>query len=151
MLGSPRVITDANGQVISRRDFMAFGEEIANNVGGRTSTNKYGQTDSVRQRFTGYQKDDETGLDFAEARYYNDAHGRFTAVDPLLASGKSVNPQTFNRYVYSMNRPLLLTDPTGMQTGSKVKREPKLTVTIGDRMAPARKPYPVTGSTDVEA
>jgi RHS repeat-associated protein len=102
MLGSPRVITDANGQVVSRRDFMAFGEEIAVGVGGRTTTNKYGQSDSVRQRFTGYQKDDETGLDFAEARYYNDAHGRFTAVDPLLASGKSANPQTF------MNRPLLL-------------------------------------------
>ena len=130
MLGSPRVITDANGQVISRRDFMAFGEEVANNVGGRTSANKYGQLDSVRQRFTGYQKDDETGLDFAEARYYNDAHGRFTAVDPLLASGKSVNPQTFNRYVYSMNRPLILTDPTGMQTATKPKAEeakPKLT------------------------
>ena len=119
MLGSPRVITDANGQVVSRRDFMAFGEEIANNVGGRTTANKYGQSDSVRQRFTGYQKDDETGLDFAEARYYNDAHGRFTAVDPLLASGQSANPQTFNRYVYSMNRPLLLTDPTGMQSGRK--------------------------------
>jgi RHS repeat-associated protein len=118
MLGSPRVIIDANGQVISRRDFMAFGEEIVANVGGRSTANKYGQSDSVRQRFTGYQKDDETGLDFAEARYYNDTHGRFTAVDPLLASGKSVNPQTFNRYVYSMNRPLVLTDPTGMQAGS---------------------------------
>jgi RHS repeat-associated protein len=124
MLGSPRVITDANGQVISRRDFMAFGEEIAVGVGGRTTANKYGQSDSVRQRFTGYQKDDETGLDFAEARYYNDAHGRFTAVDPLLASGKSLNPQTFNRYVYSINRPLVLTDPTGMQTGAQ-KQKPK--------------------------
>ncbi len=121
MLGSPRVITDANGQVISRRDFMAFGEEIAVGFGGRNTTSKYGQSDSVRQRFTGYQKDDETGLDFAEARYYNDAHGRFTAVDPLLASGKSTNPQTFNRYVYSMNRPLILTDPTGMQSGTKPK------------------------------
>jgi RHS repeat-associated protein len=124
MLGSPRVITDANGQVISRRDFMAFGEEIAVGVGGRATTSKYGQSDSVRQRFTGYQKDDETGLDFAEARYYNDAHGRFTAVDPLLASGESTNPQTFNRYVYSMNRPLLLTDPTGMQSGTQ-KPKPK--------------------------
>ncbi len=122
MLGSPRVITDANGQVISRRDFMAFGEEIAADVGGRTTANKYGQSDSVRQRFTGYQKDDETGLDFAEARYYNGNHGRFTAVDPLLASGQSTNPQTFNRYVYSMNRPLNHTDPTGLQSGTVVSR-----------------------------
>lgn len=61
---------------------------------------------------------EKTGLDFAEARYYYNNHGRFTAVDPLLASGKSANPQTFNRYAYTMNRPMILTDPTGLQAGS---------------------------------
>jgi RHS repeat-associated protein len=114
-LGSPRVITDSNGQVISRRDFMPFGEEIVNNIGERQAANlKYGVSDSVRQKFTGYQKDEETQLDFAEARMYENRHGRFTAVDPLLASGKSANPQSFNRYVYTMNNPILLTDPSGM-------------------------------------
>ena len=49
---------------------------------------------------------------------YENRHGRFTAVDPLLASGKSANPQTFNRYVYCLNNPLIFTDPTGMQVGS---------------------------------
>jgi RHS repeat-associated protein len=119
-LGSPRVITDKNGNVTSRRDFLPFGEELnANNATNRLDTQKYNYgEDGVRKRFTGYEKDLETGLDFAEARYYNNQHGRFTAVDPLLASGKSRNPQTFNRYVYVMNRPLLLTDPSGMQVGS---------------------------------
>jgi hypothetical protein len=46
---------------------------------------------------------------------YENRHGRFTAIDPLLASGKSANPQTFNRYVYVMNNPLIFTDPSGMQ------------------------------------
>jgi RHS repeat-associated protein len=68
----------------------------------------------VRQKFTGYQKDIETSLDFAEARMYENRFGRFTAVDPLLASGKSANPQTFNRYVYTGNRPLIYTDPSGL-------------------------------------
>jgi RHS repeat-associated protein len=114
-LGSPRVITDQNGNVISRRDFMPFGEEIYAGIGGRdTATHKYSANDNVRQGFTGYEKDRETGLDFAEARYYNSNHGRFTAIDPLLASGKSANPQTFNRYVYVMNNPTNLTDPSGM-------------------------------------
>jgi RHS repeat-associated protein len=94
MLGSPRVITDANGQVISRRDFMAFGEEITANVGGRTTGNKYGQSDSVRQRFTGYERDSESGLDYAQARYFSSKHGRFTRVDPLTASANIKNPQT---------------------------------------------------------
>ena len=35
-------------------------------------------------------------------------------VDPLIASGKSANPQTFNRYVYVGNSPLVITDPSGM-------------------------------------
>ena len=55
-LGSPRITTDAVGAVISRRDFRPFGEEIA-----RTN---YG-ADNVRQKFTGYERDIESDLDFA--------------------------------------------------------------------------------------
>ncbi|HRI05068.1 MAG TPA: RHS repeat-associated core domain-containing protein [Pyrinomonadaceae bacterium] len=114
-LGSPRIITDQNAQITSRRDFMPFGEEIVPNVGGRTSGLQYGSTDDeVRQKFTGYQKDAETSLDFAEARMYENRFGRFTAVDPLTASGKSANPQSFNRYIYVGNSPLVMTDPSGM-------------------------------------
>lgn len=121
-LGSPRIITDQNGAVVSRRDFMPFGEELFPDGTYRKTADKYSSSgqDVVRQRFTGYQKDIETGLDFAEARMYQNQHGRFTAIDPLLASGKSANPQTFNRYVYTMNRPLILTDSTGMQSGKVV-------------------------------
>lgn len=75
---------------------MPFGEDLPNGVGTRTETLKYNSnTDDIKQKFTGYLKDNETGLDFAEARMYENRHGRFTAVDPLLASGKSANPQTF--------------------------------------------------------
>jgi RHS repeat-associated protein len=118
MLESPRIITDQNAQVVSRRDFMPYGEDIPN-FGARTQANGY-KPDNLRQKFTSYEKDNETGLDFAEARYYHSSVGRFTAVDPLLASGKSANPQTFNRYVYSLNRPLILVDPSGMQSGKPV-------------------------------
>jgi len=100
---------------------MPFGEEIvAMAETHRTPGDKYGVGDGVRQKFTGYERDEETGLDFAEARYYYNNHGRFTAVDPLLASGKSANPQTFNRYVYVMNNPLAYTDPTGLQTATTI-------------------------------
>ncbi|MBK7706166.1 MAG: hypothetical protein IPJ30_10380 [Acidobacteria bacterium] len=105
MLGSPRVITDSEGNVIARRDFKPFGEEISSNTGERTITAKYGAADNLRQKFTTYQRDEETGLDFAEARMYENRHGRFTAVDPLLASGKSANPQTFNRFAYAWESP----------------------------------------------
>jgi RHS repeat-associated protein len=97
---------------------MPFGEALNAGVGNRTAETglKYSMPgDLIRQKFTGYQKDSETSIDFAEARMYDNRYGRFTAVDPLLASGKSANPQTFNRFVYVLNNPLLLTDPSGLQ------------------------------------
>ncbi|MGB7202045.1 MAG: RHS repeat-associated core domain-containing protein [Pyrinomonadaceae bacterium] len=114
-LGSPRIITDQLGQVKSRRDFMPFGEDLFVNIGSRTTALKYSSSqDDIRQKFTGYQKDTETNLDFAEARMYENRFGRFTAVDPLTASGKSANPQTFNRFIYVRNNPLVLVDPSGL-------------------------------------
>ncbi len=56
-LGSPRITTDKNGNVFSRRDFLPFGEELtALDTSQRTSTVGYA-TDSVRQKFTGYERD----------------------------------------------------------------------------------------------
>lgn len=60
------MITNALGQVTSRRDFLPFGEAITPNVGSRTASLGY-TADTIRQKFTGYQKDAEIGLDFAEA------------------------------------------------------------------------------------
>lgn len=116
-LGSPRVLVNALGSVVSRRDFMPFGEEVEPDASNRTAGLKYGTGDSVRQKFTGYQKDDESQLDFAEARMYERRHGRFTAIDPLLSSGKPQSPQTFNRFIYVANNPLAFTDPSGLQAG----------------------------------
>lgn len=95
---------------------MPFGEELGAGVGPRTEALKYSYigSDNIRQRFTGYEKDDETGLDFAEARMYQNKHGRFTAVDPLLASASATDPQTFNRYIYTGNNPVNYTDPSGL-------------------------------------
>lgn len=115
-LGSPRVITDKAGAVTARRDFMPFGEDLSAGVGPRTESLKYSYTgsDNIRKRFTGYEKDDETGLDFAQARMYQNKHGRFTAVDPLLASASPGDPQSFNRYIYTGNDPINRTDPSGL-------------------------------------
>ncbi|MFN0139117.1 MAG: RHS repeat domain-containing protein, partial [Pyrinomonadaceae bacterium] len=103
-LGSPRINTDGVGQVNSRRDFRPFGEEIARtNYGG----------DSVRQKFTGYERDNEIDLDFAQARYFSSRLGRFYSVDPLMASATVSQPQTWNRYTYVGNNPLKYIDISG--------------------------------------
>ncbi|MBK7704501.1 MAG: RHS repeat-associated core domain-containing protein [Acidobacteria bacterium] len=111
-LGSPRVVTNQNGEVIKRTDWMAFGEEVEFNK--RTSGLGYDEVPETRKGYTGYEKDDESGLDFAQARYYNPKHGRYTSVDPLTASANVKNPQTFNRYSYVLNSPYKFVDPLGL-------------------------------------
>ncbi len=103
-LGSPRILTDQFGLVVSSRDFMPYGEEIT-----RTS---YGQ-DSVREKFATYERDEETDLYFAQARIYPDTLGRFSSVDPVFESMEMAMPQSMNRYTYVLNNPLFFVDPNG--------------------------------------
>ena len=110
-LGSPRVITNSLGSVVSRHDYMPFGEEIFAGTGGRTAAMGFGVADGNRKKFTGYERDTETGLDFAQARYYSSTQGRFTSADSVL--GSIANPQSLNRYAYVGNNPLRFSDPTG--------------------------------------
>ena len=83
-------------------------------LGARTTGQGY-VADATRQKFTGYEADGETGLNFAQARYQSPIQGRFTSVDPLGRSATVLNPQSFNRYSYVLNNPTNLTDPTGME------------------------------------
>ncbi len=69
--------------------------------------------------FTGKQRDNETGLDYFGARYNESTIGRFMTPDPLLNSGRPWDPQTWNRYAYTVNNPLSFTDPTGLYDWGK--------------------------------
>jgi RHS repeat-associated protein len=111
-LGTPRVVTGADGGVKARHDYLPFGEEIGLS-GGRTASQGY-VVDNVRQKFTQKERDIETGLDFMQARYYANAQGRFTSPDPLLSSGTVESPQSWNRYAYVLNNPLRYNDPLGL-------------------------------------
>jgi len=125
-LGSTRVVTDGNQAVKARHDYLPFGEELGSGIGGRSTAMGYSQPDGVRQKFTGYEHDDESGLDFAQARYYSSAQGRFLSADPLLSSGEVEEPQTWNRYSYALNNPLVFTDPSGLYVyGKRVTDEQK--------------------------
>ena len=102
-LGSVRLVTDGNGNIISRHDFLPFGEEVlALASTGRMGPGR-GVTDDVKQRFTGNERDTESGLDYFGARYYGSALGRFMSPDwsakpvPVPYADFS-NPQTLNQY-----------------------------------------------------
>ena len=61
-------------------------------------------------RFTGKERDAESGNDYFGARYYTSTMGRFLSPDPLMASAKVWDPQTWNRYTYGRNNPLKMID-----------------------------------------
>jgi RHS repeat-associated protein len=122
-LGTPRMIAERTGKLegIKRSDYLPFGES-ANALGGRATSQGYA-SESVRQGFTGYEEDAETGLDYAQARYYAISMGRFIQADPLFIELKRLaDPQRINLYAYVRNNPLAYIDPLGLEivvTGSQ--------------------------------
>ncbi|MBK9529328.1 MAG: RHS repeat-associated core domain-containing protein [Acidobacteria bacterium] len=113
-LGSPRINTDANGVITSRHDYLPFGEEILSSLTSQRAGVGYGG-DSVRKRFTGYERDDETGLDYAIARTYATSIGRFTAPDEIVNDSVIQDPQSWNKYAYVRNNPIAMIDPSGQK------------------------------------
>jgi RHS repeat-associated protein len=116
-LGSTRMLVNRSGSLagIKRRDYLPFGEELAATIGHRAASGSgYQVDDKPRMKFGAYERDSETGLDFAEARYCGSVQGRFTSVDPFLGSARRWVPQSWNRYSYVINNPLKYTDPNGL-------------------------------------
>jgi len=99
-LGSTSLVTDGQGTVISREVYYPYGET-------RFSSQKSVDGSQLTERkFTGQISDqDQTGLYYYNARYYNPQIAKFTQAD-------SVNDQ-LNRYAYVGNNPIVFTDPTG--------------------------------------
>jgi len=110
-LGSTRMSTNSSGGCLQLHDYLPFGEDTINTLGGRTGC--YGTSDGVAEKFTGKERDAETGLDFMEARYFSSAQGRFTSPDEPLVDQSPYDPQSWNLYAYVRNNPLRWTDPHG--------------------------------------
>jgi RHS repeat-associated protein len=101
-LKTASVIADAAGTVKAESDYYPWGGELqlVNN-----DTNHY--------KFTGKERDSETGLDYFGARYYSNGLGRFITPDLPFADQHKQNPQTWNLYTYGRNNPLGGIDPNG--------------------------------------
>ncbi len=57
-------------------------------------------------KFTGKERDSESGLDNFTARYFGSTIGRFMSPDPM--GGHPEDPQTLNKYAYVRNNPTTL-------------------------------------------
>jgi RHS repeat-associated protein len=97
-------ITYTTGTVVAYDDFYPFGQLMD----GRSAL--IGQPDA-RYKFTGKERDSETGWDYFGARYYDSRVGRWLSVDPLAERYRSINP-----YNYVGNNSLAFVDPKGLDT-----------------------------------
>ncbi len=108
-LGTPRLISDSQGQQAAYHVYYPFGEEA-------TAFNQ----DTIRAKFTGHERDlgDLAGagddLDYMHARMCSPLTGRFLSTDPA-DSAKRSQPQSWNKYAYALNNPLRYVDPDGRE------------------------------------
>ncbi len=107
-LGSGRKMTDTSGNLTYRAEFDPYGKLILEwSLGNQANRNS--------KKFTGYERDAGSGLDFAQARMYGSEWGRFMSPDPVgIMSASSVSPKSFNQYSYVDGDPVNKVDPSGL-------------------------------------
>jgi RHS repeat-associated protein len=82
--------------------YFPYGEER----GSPTTNDTY--------KFATYRRDQTTGLDYADQRYYASSLGRFLTPDPR-STATSSDPSAWNKYVYVSGDPLNFNDPRGTE------------------------------------
>ena len=98
-LGSSSYITDANGEVTQHVEYFAFGE---------TFLEEHSNTEATPYLYNGKELDEETGLYYYGARYYDAKTSVWQSVDPLAEKYPSISP-----YAYVANNPIRFIDPDG--------------------------------------
>jgi RHS repeat-associated protein len=107
-IGSTEITTDSAGWPTSSETYYPFGEEASS----ISPTNHY--------KFTGKERDTESGNDYFGARYYASSMGRMLSPDPSqLFYADPTNPQSLNLYSYAQNNPLKNIDPTGLDCATQ--------------------------------
>ncbi len=104
-LGTACLELDNSASIISYEEYYSFGSTAYQAMRNQTETSK-------RYRYTGKERDDESGLYYHGARYYACWLARWTAVDPIgIKDG-------INDYVYCSNNPILKKDVKGTEGGT---------------------------------
>jgi RHS repeat-associated protein len=99
-LGSTALTIDANGELKSEKRYMPWGETRFES--GSTYTS---------YQYTGQQLEEDLGIYYYNARWYDPALGRFIQADTIVPNPG--NPQSVDRYAYVNNNPMRYNDPSG--------------------------------------
>ncbi|MFN0217011.1 MAG: SpvB/TcaC N-terminal domain-containing protein, partial [Saprospiraceae bacterium] len=107
-LGSVALELDEQSEVISYEEYHPYGTTAYQAVSATICATV------KRYRYTGMERDEETGLEYHTARYYVVWLGRWLSADPIGIKDH------YNRYVYTKNNPISATDPSGLWTWGDV-------------------------------
>jgi RHS repeat-associated protein len=113
-LGSSSYVTDIDGEIFQHLEYFPFGE---------TWVEESSNTQRTPYLFTGKELDEQTGLYYFGARYYDPRTSVWQSPDPILAkylqgtgAGLGVyTPRNLNLFAYSHLRPVIMIDPDGME------------------------------------
>lgn len=109
-LGSVVAITNGAGALIERLAYEAYGERRFPSGGSEDRSSPLIGI-STDRGFTGHEHLDEMNLIHMNGRVYDPVLGRFMTPDPFV--GNATDLQSYNRYSYVNNNPLMYTDPSG--------------------------------------
>ena len=114
-LGTPRLITDSDGNIAVDRELRPFGSHTT--TAAITQDIGHGFDREEPMAFTGHERDYTPDpimyTDYMHGREYTPQWGRFFSVDPNIDEDTKEKPQKWNRYAYVHNNPLGFTDPNG--------------------------------------
>lgn len=125
-LGSCCLELDDTAQLLSYEEYHPFGTSAYQVI------NKATKAAQKRYRYTGKERDGESGLYYHGARYYCCWLGRWTAADPIgVGDG-------LNIYCYVQNNPIVLHDPNGTKGTPKVDPKDPRFIEYNKNLARAR-------------
>jgi len=115
-LGSSSFITDADGIVSQHLQYLPYGELFAEQ---RDNTARY----YTPYKFSGKEKDEETGYSYFGARYYIPELSIWSAVDPMADKYPGMSA-----YMYCAGNPVILKDPDGKKIVDANGNEVSITI-----------------------
>ncbi len=103
--GSTRQLTDSAGAVTGMYSYDSYGHMLGTQTGLQAKQ-------KTSMLYSGEQFDSTLQQYYLRARYYNQANGQFTSLDPYR--GNLYDPQSLHKYAYCHDEPVNASDPSGM-------------------------------------
>jgi RHS repeat-associated protein len=111
--GTPMMATNMSGAVVWSAQYAPYGERVSikSSAGVETISTSSAALENNAKWYVGKGYDEDTGLIYMGARYYDPRIGRFYGIDPKEVDEADVH--SFNRYAYANNNPYRYVDPDG--------------------------------------